>query len=177
MAAAAAARCEKGPWELDFFKGVLEDPSLLAPALVAVGLTIGCFECDELSEAVIVSRGAVFFWGVPPVWNYCRWPTPNGPWIPAPEPLSAAFYWLHLFVYQYLEASIEAFLLPLTGPSATSFYRVVFASYLILEAPVLSEYFRIKFEVVPKKALIRWSSPRLSIRFLLARLSFMWSSI
>ena len=45
MARAAAARCEKGPWELLFFKGVLDGASLVTvAALDAVGFEMGYFE-------------------------------------------------------------------------------------------------------------------------------------
>jgi hypothetical protein len=44
MATAAAARCEKGPYELLFFKGVFEEASLFAVVLEAVGFARGYFE-------------------------------------------------------------------------------------------------------------------------------------
>jgi hypothetical protein len=44
MAMAAAARCEKGPWELLFFRVALEGASLLTVALEAVGFEMDYFE-------------------------------------------------------------------------------------------------------------------------------------
>ena len=44
MAMAAAARCEKGPWELLFLRVDLEGASLLTEGLEAVGFEMGYFE-------------------------------------------------------------------------------------------------------------------------------------
>lgn len=44
MAMAAAARCEKGPWELLFFRVDLDGASLLTVALEAVGFEMDYFE-------------------------------------------------------------------------------------------------------------------------------------
>ena len=66
MAMAAAARCEKGPWELLFFRVDLDGASLLTVALEAVGFEMDYFECER-GLTVVKRRLADFFCGVPPL--------------------------------------------------------------------------------------------------------------
>ena len=83
---------------------------------------------------------------------------------------------MFLFVYQYFEASIEAFLLvltPLPAPSLTSTYCTVLVAYLIIEVPVLSEYFKALIIKADAPLLLGGSSYAPSTMLLLARLSFM----
>lgn len=66
MAMAAAARCEKGPWELLFLRVVLDGASLLTVALEAVGFGIDYFELER-GLTVVKRRLADFFYGEPPL--------------------------------------------------------------------------------------------------------------
>ena len=85
---------------------------------------------------------------------------------------------MFLFVYQYFEASIEAFLLVLTPlppppPSLISTYCTVLVAYLIIEVPVLSEYFKALIIKADAHLPLGGSSYAPSTMLLLARLSFM----
>ena len=83
---------------------------------------------------------------------------------------------MFLFVYQYFEASIEAFLLvltPLPAPSLISTYCTVLVAYLIIEVPVLSEYFKALIIKADAPLPLGGSSYAPSTMLLLARLSFM----